>query len=56
MTVPLDAFTERHLSAWADRVLFDDEREEVLTRIRALVGAEPDLLDRGWPSVRELVR
>ena len=51
----LDAATLAHLDRWLDHVARDEERDELRAAIVALAEAEPDLLDRGWPALRDMV-
>ena len=49
----MDQWTRRHLEAWADHVLADDERETVLARMREVYRQDPERYDAaGWNTLR----
>ncbi len=53
----MDEFTRKHLEAWADRTLYDDERDAVLAAMIALYIDDPAYwAELGWPALRDAVR
>jgi hypothetical protein len=53
----MDAFTRKHLQAWADATLHDDERDEVVQQMVAYVKRNPDVIERdfSWDQVRDII-
>jgi hypothetical protein len=51
----MDDFMVRHLEAWLDHAVLEDERDVVRASIVAFVLENPDVLaDRSWPEIRRL--
>ena len=54
-TMIIDDFTLRHLAAWLENHVFDDEREAVADLILGFITRYPDVLaDHSWPEIRLL--
>ena len=53
----MDEFTSKHLQAWADDALHEDEREEVVKAITAFVESDLDVLGCGydWAEIRAII-
>lgn len=51
----MDEFTLKHLKAWAEEKLYDDERERIVAAIIAKVKSDPGIEYLGWPRLREIV-
>jgi len=49
----MDRWEERHLKAWLEYTVADDERDEVEALIRKYVADHPEVLERNsWPEIR----
>ena len=53
----LDDFTRKHLQAWADATLHDDERDELVQKMVAYIEHNPDVIERdfSWGQVRDII-
>jgi len=52
----MDTFTRLHLQRWADRVLFDDEREAIVSLIVELWESDPKYYaDFTWSDMRHRI-
>ncbi len=54
----MDDYTTKHLQAWADDALHDDERDEVVQKMTAYIDRYPEVLELhtcSWPVIRSLV-
>ena len=45
----MDAFTRKHLQAYADRIAWEDEREAFIGYVERSLADDPTLADMGWP-------
>ena len=51
----LDDFTMKHLDAWLQRAIREEDQERVKASILALLDSDPELLERhSWPELRDL--
>lgn len=48
----MDAFIQKHLEAWLDRHVSDDEREDAKQRILSNLQENPEILgSKSWPEI-----
>ena len=47
----MDDFTLRHLQAYIDNAVFDDDREDFTTYALATLADDPGLAEYGWSSM-----
>lgn len=51
----LDAYAMRHLDKWLEDTVREDERDRLKNRIVDLLADHPEMIDRGWPALRDIV-
>jgi hypothetical protein len=53
----MDEFTTKHLQAWADDALHEDERDEIVQKMVAYIERNPDVIERdfSWGQVRDII-
>ena len=54
----MDAYTITHMDAWLDnhfRAGLDEQKGRVRERLMDLVSEHPDLIDRGWRDLLDLL-
>lgn len=51
----MDAYTLYHLDQWLDLHAREDERAELRAQMVHAVTIDPELLDKGWTRVRDIV-
>lgn len=50
----MDAFIQKHLEAWLDRHVSDDEREEAKQRILSNLKENPEILgSKSWREIHD---
>ncbi|KKK86712.1 hypothetical protein LCGC14_2760510 [marine sediment metagenome] len=54
----MDDYTTKHLQAWADTALHEDERDELVRKMTAYVDRYPEVIQLhtfSWPVIRSVV-